>query len=295
MSVDLVELFTEIGVRHWTSGKNVSLGWIGIRCVYCNDSSNHLGVSLQKGNFSCWKCGSTGSLKELLMEMGYPYRDAMGLIQKHSSDTQQLAQRRVPGAGAIDLTGFVEDFSDLQRRYLINRGFSPDELQQKYFLMGGHHIKGDWKFRIIVPVIMRGEIVNFTGMAVAGQEPKYKHCPDDQSVMTIKQTLYNYDNVKGFVIGICEGVTDVWRMGDGFVATFGTKFTDDQVQLILQKRISRVLIMYDADAPREADRLAHQLASFCHLEVFAAKLPSGDPADLKINEVSSIRKDLGFD
>lgn len=292
--IDLVELFTELEVKHWTSGKNVSDGWVGIRCIFCNDSSNHLGVSLQHGNYSCWKCGSTGSLKNLLIAMGCSIYDARDLVRKHSTETHLRYAQEKQRAEKLHIEGFQQALRLVQREYLYNRRFDPDYLQQKYKIMGGTPLMGKWKWRIIVPVIMQQEMYTFTGMAIGGQDPKYLHCAEKDSVLPAKECLYNWDSVTGDQIGICEGVTDVWRMGDGFVATFGTKVTHHQIRRIVEGRFRRAFILFDADAPREASRLAAQLASY-DIDVEVVDLGSGDPDDLEAASVLHLRRELGFE
>jgi hypothetical protein len=43
-----------------------------------------------------------------------------------------------------------------------------------------------------------------------------------------KETLYNLDNAKDGTAIVVEGPIDVWRIGDGAVATFGVIYTQKQ-------------------------------------------------------------------
>ena len=53
----------------------------------------------------------------------------------------------------------------------------------------------------------------------------------EKSVVNYKDILYNMDRVQGEKVVVVEGITDVWRMGDGFVASFGTTLTSAQINL----------------------------------------------------------------
>jgi len=47
---------------------------------------------------------------------------------------------------------------------------------------------------------------------------------------------------------IVEGITDVWRLGDGAVATFTKNFTREQILLLKKKNIKEAFVFYDSDA-----------------------------------------------
>jgi DNA primase len=156
---------------------------------------------------------------------------------------------------------------------------------------------GAYKFRIIIPVISYGLVVQFTAMGIADQDLRYKHCPNEKALADIKSCLYNIDTVEDTAV-VVEGVTDVWRMGDSCVCTFGTTFTDAQVNL-LSKRAQRIFVMFDSArkdklAPYRAEQLADQLSTLVpHVEVIYLK--KGDPADMSDDEVLNLRKEIELD
>jgi DNA primase len=107
-----------------------------------------------------------------------------------------------------------------------------------------------------------------------------------------KHILYNLDTVKSSMI-IVEGIFDVWRIGDGAVASFGITYTLEQIILITLIKPSRVFIMFDSEpqAQRNAEKLGSALSSLgMKTEVIT---PShGDPCDLTDSEVLSLRKEF---
>ena len=82
MRVD--KIFDEYHVPYYTAGApNTSPGWISIRCPFCNDHSNHLGVHLETGKVHCWKCKGHSPVTLLMTVLGVSEKMAKKLINKH--------------------------------------------------------------------------------------------------------------------------------------------------------------------------------------------------------------------
>ena len=102
-------------------------GWIGIRCLWCTDSSNHLGISPEKG-ISCFRCGEKGTVIKLVMKLERcNLKHAITIIKEFSRQiplTLQNAPRETP---LIELRKpITHDFlTDLYKNYLKKRRFEP--------------------------------------------------------------------------------------------------------------------------------------------------------------------------
>ena len=186
--------------------------------------------------------------------------------------------------------GTLYDLPLPHRNYLIKRGFDPDFLIKKYKLMAVYNTGlQKYRFRIIVPIFINGKMVSFVGAAISRGDGivKYLNCTLEEAILPIGHCLYNYDSV-GDTAVIVEGIVDVWRMGDGFVATFRKNMTSEQMELLLRKKPKRVFILYDADAGEQSHALANRLCGiFPSVEVL--ELDKGDPADLSMAEAQEIR------
>lgn len=181
------------------------------------------------------------------------------------------------------------------RDYLIGRNFDPDLLERIYGLKGTGPL-GDYKFRIIAPVILDGKMVSYQGRDVTGKSDlRYKACPLDLEVIHHKHTLYGVDLVKGGSVVVVEGITDVWRLGPGAVATFGTGFTKQQANMIMQK-FKRVYLLFDPEP--KAQQVAEELSwvlSNVGVESYIIDLGSGtDPGDMKQDDADNLMKELGL-
>jgi len=280
-------------VRYSREGKNVSPGWIGIKCPWCGDSSNHLGLNLKGKFINCWRCGKKGDIITLIRELEQcSFNRAKAIIEEFQDRTFDVLRQDIQkrhATGEILPKEATAEFPGLHFNYLRKRNFDPNIIIPKYGLLACGNT-GDWKFRIIAPVFQDGKIVNFTARDVTGESrSKYKHCSNDRAIVSMKECLYNLDSVRSTVL-VVEGVTDVWRMGDGCVATMGIEWTQAQVRLLRERGIKRVFVLFDAEAQaqRQAEKLAAQLSVFVP-EVGVLGIPGGDPGELDERAVREIR------
>ena len=288
-----------LGVQFWESGSpNVGHGWIGTKCLYCHDDHNHLGIHLSYKNFSCWKCGATGSLLTLVQDLeDVGYGVALNRIDEFQSlvpiEPEARTRKSSPGPDLLP-PDWMEELTGNQRSYLRGRGFNPDALVDTWGLLGGP-ITGSWRYRIIIPVHLRGQVVTWIGLDTSGtKKAKYKAAPVEQSYVPVGELLYGSDHVEDVVV-VMEGPADVWRMGRGAVALLGMGVTVDKVVPLLHLNADYYFVMFDAEplAQERAKQLAAGLAHRgCNAEI--VKLDSGDPADLSNDEAISIRHELGL-
>jgi len=291
---DPIAYFEDRDIDYHTEGKNVSRGWVNIPCPFCGDDPSwHCGVNLESNFFHCWICGEKGPVVKLIRQIeGCSWTKAELILGRF---LQGFSPGVYKGIGQEEIVDFRGDYgriwpelagslSPIHRRYLQDRGFDPEFLEKKYFLKGCLGV-GRYRLRIIAPVFLGGRMVSFVARDVTGrQEPKYLACSDSKSIIPLRQTLYNIDTVTDKVV-VVEGVTDVWRIGDGAVATLGKAFTQEQVRLLVRTGVREALVLLDSDAEERAKRLAAQLAGFIKTEV--GLLDEGDPCDM---DEKSLRK-----
>lgn len=294
---DVVSFLDDRGIQYSQAGsKNVSSGWLGVQCPFCSDRTNHLGINLSSGTISCFKCGTSGTVVKLIMEIdNCSFRFAVDTINKFvATDFSHLVRRERIHS---DITKFPVNTSDnflpIHDRFLQKRRYDRKFLQQKYDIMAVGPTLDDWKFRVIIPVYVNREIVTYIGRDTTGKlEVPYKNAPIERSIIQAKHCLYGIDEIKpGGDVIIAEGVLDKWRIGQGCVATFGTQVTTEQIRMLADKRISRAFILLDQDAHKQAERLAFDVAAVAkHVDVLY--LDEGDPDSLTDDEAWKIRRDL---
>jgi DNA primase len=303
--MDIVRYLDDQHIPYRIAGeKNVKEGWIGVDCPFCISTRNgpdfggHLGINLDSKVISCWRCNTKGPITRLIKEVEQvSYYQAENIASRYFNleikEGYIPKELRPPSSQLVLKPEFRRELMPVTRQYLQNRGFDPDYLIRKYDIMDGGNI-GSFAWRVIIPIIMKGRIVSYTARTISPpevEEIRYKMCKEEEALVPRNKLLYNIDTVSRGVI-ICEGPTDVWRIGDGSVATLGVMFSSAQIDLLHKRGITRAFILYDREAEENAERLAHSTRLFCkHVEVIYLD-ESKDPADLTPEEAMYLRRDL---
>jgi hypothetical protein len=147
--------------------------------------------------------------------------------------------------------------------------------------------------RLIIPVIMNGVEVGWQARYAgeiawkAERIPKYFTQPGMQK----SRVLYNHDlAVKQPIIVVCEGPSDVWRVGPSGVGLLGKQATIQQRALLAkQARDKPVIVLLDGDAVADSNRLREQLKPLAHRGLAQVRLSYGrDPGSYPREELWSI-------
>ena len=283
-----------------TEGENISArgNWIGIKCLWCSDEYNHLGINLDSKGINCWRCPVKGTVIKLVMKIdNCSLTIALETIKKFSYIRTYKEQKPlVSDAYTEDPSDILRqqyvknELFDLHRRYLEFRNFNPTYIFDKYKLMCCGPL-GRWNLRLIIPFYQNNRIITFAARDVTNLSSKpYDNLPRDESIIPIKSTLYNLETLKDTGI-IVEGAFDVLRIGDSCVATMGVKYTTMQIKLL--SNLKRAFTLFDSEpkAQEMAENLSFDLSAFVpHVENM--ELKSGDPADLSNEDVKSLRKQI---
>lgn len=280
-------------------------GWVNTKCIYCGGSSYKLGFNPTEDYCTCFACG-LHNLKETLSKiLSVPKKDIDDVIEQYKTRTIILNKLNDKKTTAVkNLVLPTDTFTPIERKYLKSRNFNPSYLHKKYNVVGGG-IVGDWKYRIIIPVIINGKIVSWTGRSILEKSklkelniPRYKNLSIEESVINPKECLFNLDHAKNKTVVLTEGAFDVMRLGDDFICTFGTSLTQSQIKE-LKMRYEKIFIMFDnePEAQKKAKKYGMMLSSVgVDVEIVDAysDFNKNDGGELNDEEVKIIRKELGF-
>ena len=316
--------FDRRGIEYIEGGK-VGPGNLGIRCPWCVNPTHldHLGVG--PNGYYCWKGGKAHSgvvPQKLIISLLHCTPETADRIVESESTSYAtdddsfgeesmrrlgivLQQPERPDRGTLKM---LPEFSSLStgmaRRlalpYLRNRGYDADDamlLADRYGLRFA--ASGPFSYRIVVPIMWNGALVNWTARTIAASEDlRYKSLSTDSekaakqqlpvATMSIKDTLLDWDQIRrgGQVLVLSEGPFDALRVGFlgerlGVRATclFGKAASPAQIGLIAEiaSRYERVVALFDRDAAFEAFTSLPD-----YLGVEELELPSRvkDPAEL---------------
>lgn len=259
------------GIRTKGSGENIGKDWYGIEvCPYCGKPQYHFGMNIFTKHVSCWVCGTSKPLTAYIMKLDRcDYETAISTIVKFSDGDIKIASRDLKRSHKVILPkGIDAKFRKKFLDFIEDRGFSnPVYIQKKYGLLCTE-TTSEIPSRIMFPFFIHEDMVTFTHRTISAKG--YRNWPIEKSILDAKNCLYNYDNCPiGGTIAVGEGVFDVIKGGDGFVGTSGSEWTNEQVQMILNKKPKRIFIIYDPElhAQKMAKNLASTLSLFCdHVE-----------------------------
>jgi len=293
----------ERGISYTDSGKNTTEGWVEVQCPFCGDDpSTHLGISPER-LLHCWRCGEKGDIRKYIKTIEDCSWGKVSEIIKEFTDTSipypSLSETfHNSSRRKTVMPKNIENLSEIHYQYLEGRGFDPVKIERKYQLKALGRASGEdrkFQYRIIIPIVMGGFVVNFVARDFTGRRsPKYINQENEKSILPTKDCLYNIDTVRDIAL-VVEGVTDVWRMGDGAVATLGIEYSIKQINLLIKKKPKKCYVMFDSEerAQEQANKISNILSGF--MKTIMLELDSGDPGDLSQEEANRIRREIGLD
>lgn len=295
----------ELDILAWGECYNVD-------CPFCRDSRGRLSINHRYGaydaisesnnlhlarcfNEDCLKGeGRYTQLKEMIF--GFLNRDqrrGLSFVQqslKPVVSSATLPKAELPGQ-VVPLDALPENHLAIQ--YLRKRQFDPVELAQDWDVGYCYHASSRVSLaqdRLIIPFIEKGTLVGWQARCPDEKpwkmlrEPKYFTMPG----MPKGRLLYNYEKASNEpVIVVCEGPTDVWRVGPVGVALLGKQATRAQEELLAKLAATKPLVLLlDGDALNDQECLQKQLKDRAPNGLVSLVLPPDqDPGDLTREEL----------
>lgn len=278
MIFDGISFFIDNNIPYNQISTNISQGWVGLRCPFCPDTSDHLGFNLQSGAFSCWHCGAHSPLETIEALLHVSRSEAMGVFKKYlTTGISFYKEKKRASASKVELP--PQKFTPVEQKYLEKRNLTDHHVS--YYDIRGGGLFGKWAYRIVFPIYYNGMIVSATGRIIADVEPKYYTLPPKDEVVHHKDIFFGLDYVPGRAAAIVEGPLDAIRGGPGFIASFGVNLTDEQ--LVLCTFFDTVYFVRDSDdAGEHSTEQAYRLASLY-----------GDKISIEVISLDNGYKDVG--
>ena len=232
-----------------------------VRCPVCDDHKQRLYISYFTGKIieksgTAWQFGMVGTCHNEKCHI----REELLEIVRISEDYTDVEVEEVTLKAAVTYKTFVKTNVSLPKafplyasnvpphvlQYLWDRGYDPSELAKNHEIRympadtllwtkeDGEEVKS-FEDRILIPVIQglcvtgwQARVVdkNYTGKC------KYLF-PSTQGLHGKSTWIYNMDKAKFHQdMVICEGVTDVWKIGPQAVCTFGKSLSERQMYIM---------------------------------------------------------------
>lgn len=246
--------------------------WIKVPCLFCDSSTgvDYGAINKNSGAYHCWKCGShkwqeyvsylTGTVEEDCWKELQPYKDDYVPYEpvKYTDRKEQVAIKinRIKAVGSILQCPGEDILSNRVKKYLRNRGFNTKYLVKKYGIKDGG-IVGPYAYRVMIPFYLDSKVVTFQGRHISPNEKiRYMACSDEESLLNVKDMVYNLDNCKKKKAIVVEGVFDCWKIGNDCCAICGISVKDSQIRL-LASRFEELFFLFDPE------KKAQDMAAIC--------------------------------
>jgi len=273
-------------------------GWMNVECPRCSGNPGyHLGFSTYEGTFVCWRCGFMPQLEAVQRLSNTSWREAKSLLRKYGGSAKQ---KRVRSARfeekdiEVELPVGTRSLRKPHKRYLKHRNFDPDRIEYIWGIKSTKNGTGFYSNRIVAPIYFQHKLISYQCRAVDdGVEQKYLACPQRGERRPHKTTLYGYDMSVGGSVVVVEGITDVWRLGPGAVATFGVKYRPEQALLL--SKFKRVFVLYDETDTQAIKQGAKLVMELGVMGVYAEQIQTNtdcDPGDLSDEDGKYLMREL---
>lgn len=286
--MDFIEMCQDLGVDYVEDDhEHCREGWVQIDCPYCSPDWQHyrMGYNLAGRYVSCWACGPHNLVDSLLKASGVGF----GKIKPYIEELPREAGLEKVARGNLTIPKGVGPLLKPHRRYLEGRGFDPDELVRLWGIGGIGQTAPKLRWRLYIPIYYRGNVVSWTTRHLrSDHEGRYRSASPQEESINHKELLYGEDYVRHSVV-ICEGPTDVWRIGVGSVCTFGTGVSRSQLARIASLPIRVVAFDSESFAQKKAIELCDQLSVFPG-KTYNVELSGKDAASSKKREIKSLRE-----
>jgi DNA primase len=245
-------------------------------CIFCDDTSGHLGVHIKKGIFHCFKCNASGRLDSL------PALDRFTeTVKSRLEGTKQLEAKIV--SEHLELPdGFREGIhkDSLAYRYIRARDISEEEID-KFRI--GYCVKGFFEHRIIVPIYENKRLRYFVGRTYVGGNPRYMNSPVPKQGIVFKTFKGRVDTAV-----ICEGIFDALRIGKLYpaIALLGKVLNGSKQLESIKEAAEKVIIMLDSDAKVDAMKLYQALSPYLRCRIVF--INKKDPGELSLAELNNV-------
>lgn len=308
----LEDYLKSIGIVYKSSGKNIGEGWLGIQeCPHCSDKRFHFAINKNTEIYSCWVCKRSGNILSFIMLVeNVSYFQALKIYENFSLFTEKKSEslleaieqaRNKPVVtkfepkpkkqplvlpdSIVPLKKALNSFQILNK-YIHDRGFDAHDVES----WGDAWLctNGKYSGRIIFPVYIEGNLVNYVGRTIVNSPLRYMNCPNEEAIIPIKDCLYNYDKLQqGGRVIISEGIFDVLKtqklMNRTTIGLFGKQLSNNQLTLLSKKNPSVVDLFLDKDAWNLCVEFACKIKMFtnCAVNIIIPSLKDPDSYNSK--------------
>lgn len=301
--MNVKKILNHFGIDFTETHSSVGKGTVGIDCPFCSDSNKHLGIFLDRGNYSCWKCGAKGSLFRLLKTLKgiqfEEYSEQTGW-KDHSAGHKVILdgifnptrESHIIPSNIKEIEQYlrpVEKYYGIRqalRKYLDGRRLSIETLNQNGCFFAP---LGPMKERIVIPIPHPS--FNLKPIAYIGRAIQDSIRPKYLLSTGFEKSHYLYFNKSvnpDEPLYLVEGIFDSWAFRTYQAVTIlGKVISTEQINQLIKLEVNEIVVCLDGDAKIDGVKLSRTLSS--HFITSHILLPDKeDPWSLGFDKLKSI-------
>jgi hypothetical protein len=193
--------------------------------------------------------------------------------------------------GKLVLPSGIKKLHSAHKGYLHNRGFKWKKIE-KLWKIFGISIAPKLSWRIFIPIHYHGEVVSWTTRSISNNPKitRYISAAENEELICHKDLLYGEDFARHAII-VNEGVTGVWRIGPGAVATLGVGYSTKQLERMAKYPIRAICFDNEYEAQKRAKKLVNDLSVFPG-DTYNVVLDEKDAAEENEKNIKRLRKEI---
>ena len=277
-------------------------GWFNFHSQMDSPGKSKTCINFKYNQVKHWVTGYKGSITTFIMEHeSIPYKDAKEMIESYDESEIDITYNAIDTyvrktvfmpygyKSILEGSGFL---ADRARKYLINRGFNLEKLDEDGFGYCNEKHKDpkeDYFGRIIIPFKVHGDLKYFIGRDFMNGELRYKNPASKTFGVGKSELLFNEDALYfENSIFVTEGWSDARTMGNQGVATLGWDMSEKQMQKIILSSVENLIFLHDKGFRNETVKAAMKFIG--HKNVYVPNLETIMTDDSK--DVNELGKDL---
>ena len=232
---------------------------IKCNCPFCvendetPDTRYRLGINVKEGKANCFNCGwHSDSYVFIARELARVGEVDMSGDRVTKEEKRPVKKRKAPAPTYLDempagyeAFNWSSSFEHPARDYLMNRGITRAQIEHWKI---GWAMTCAYAYRVIVPVIMDGQIAGVVGRDYTGlQELRYRNSESLRGVFGCTGRHRSAILVEGAMDALrVEPLA--WKGGEDAICMFGSNLSEDQIAY-LKRHYDRITALPDHDAP----------------------------------------------
>lgn len=246
-----------------------------------------MGYSIAGNYVNCWRCGGHPLINTVMVLTNLTYNEVKKLLD--DLETEHFEKPKTLGKLIIP-TG-IKKIRSAHIQYLHSRGFDWKKIEHIWKIQGiGIASRLSW--RIWIPIHHHGKTISWTTRSIS-HNPKitrYISASEDEEAIPHKKLLYGEDFARHAII-VNEGPINVWRIGPGAVATFGSGYSIEQLERMSKYSIRAICFDNEPEAQKRARKLVNDLSVFPG-ETYNVILDAKDAAEESRENIERLRKEI---